>query len=79
MKKSLLAVVIAIVTLLTLVTNVAYAANEDVTLEKVKDTICKIEMDNYGNVTKKLISVENSTKTVKLQIDVENNKSEEGF
>ena len=77
MKKSLLAVVIAIVTLLTLVTNVAYAANEDVTLEKVKDTICKIEMDNYGNVTKKLISVENSTKTVKLQVDVENNKSEE--
>ena len=28
-------------------------------------------------MTKKLISVENSTKTVKLQIDVENNKSEE--
>ena len=77
MKKSMIAVIAIIMTILITLTGAVYAANENVTLEKVKDNICKIEFDSYGNLTKKLISVDNSSKTATLQVEVENIKTEE--
>lgn len=76
MKKNIISVLAVILIMLILASSV-YAANEDVTLEKVKDNVCKIEMGEYGEVTKKLISVDNASKTVTLQVDVENTKTEE--
>ncbi len=76
MKKKI-SVLLIIVAIIAVLANCAYAANEDVTLSKVKDNVCEINLDNSGKVIKKLNSVENSTKTVTLQIDVENTKKEE--
>jgi len=58
-------------------TTVAFAANEDVTLSKVSDTICDIKMGEDGELIKKLISVDNPKKEIVLQIDVTNKKSVE--
>ncbi len=54
-----------------------YAANEDVTLEKVKDNVCTIKLGEDGEVIKKLLSVDNEKKEVTLQVDVKNIKSED--
>lgn len=63
--------------LVMLMTTVAFAANEDVTLSKVSDTICDIKMGEDGELIKKLISVDNPKKEIVLQIDVTNKKSVE--
>lgn len=63
--------------LIMLMTTVAFAANEDVTLSKVSDTICDIKMGEDGELIKKLISVDNPKKEIVLQIDVTNKKSVE--
>ena len=77
MKKSILSLVVAVMLVIMMLTSSAYAANEDVTLDKVKEDVCKIDLGGYGNVTKKLVSVDNDTKTVTLEVNVENNKEEE--
>ena len=77
MKKSILSLVVAVMLVIMILTSSAYAANEDVTLDKVKEDVCKIDLGGYGNVTKKLVSVDNDTKTVTLEVNVENNKEEE--
>lgn len=63
--------------LIMLMTTVAFAANEDVTLSKVSDTICDIKMGEDGELIKKLISVDNPKKEIVLKIDVTNKKSVE--
>ena len=63
--------------LIMLMTTVAFAANDDVTLSKVSDTICDIKMGEDGELIKKLISVDNPKKEIVLQIDVTNKKSVE--
>ena len=77
MKKSILSLVVAVMLVIMMLTSSAYAANEDVTLDKVKEDVCKIDLGGYGNVTKKLVSVDNDNKTVTLEVNVENNKEEE--
>ena len=62
--------------IVTLATSVL-AANEDVTLVKVKDNVCTIKLGEDGEVIKQLISVDNEKKEVTLQIDVKNLKSKE--
>ena len=60
-----------------LFTTTVFAANEDVTLVKVKDNVCDIKLGEDGEVIKQLISVDNPKKEAVLQIDVKNIKSEE--
>lgn len=74
-KVKILAIIIAIITIFA--TSVVYAANEDVTLVKVKDNVCEIKMGEDGKLVKKLIDVSNENKDVTLQVDVTNLKSEE--
>lgn len=77
MNKKIKIIGIITVILTVLFTTTVFAANEDVTLEKVKDNICDIKLGDDGEVIKKLISVDNPKKEVILQIDVKNLKSEE--
>ena len=74
-KVKILAIIMAVITIFA--TSVAYAANEDVTLVKVKDNVCEIKMGEDGKLVKKLIDVSNENKDVTLQVDVTNLKSEE--
>ena len=60
-----------------LMNTVVYAANEDVTLEEVDDTICDIKLDEYGEVVKHLVSVDDPSKEIVLQVDVTNLKDVE--
>ena len=60
-----------------IMTTFAYAANEDVTLEKVKDDVCTIKLGEDGEVIKKLLSVDNANKEAILQINVKNLKNED--
>ncbi|MGN1327425.1 MAG: VWA domain-containing protein [Clostridia bacterium] len=60
-----------------LISTTVFAANEDVTLEKVKDDICKIELGGDGEVTRKLVSVSNEKKEIIIQVDAINLKSQE--
>ncbi len=69
-------ILMTLIMLITMVTSV-YAANEDVTLVKVKDNVCTIKLGDDGEVIKQLISVDNEKKEVTLQIDVKNLKSKE--
>lgn len=70
---------IGIITLIlaVLFSTTVFAANEDVTLEEVKNDVCDIKLGEDGEVIKKLISVDDPKKEVILQIDVKNLKSEE--
>ncbi len=70
-------IVLSIVLILMLLLNTTYAATNEVTLEKVKDNVCEIELENDGKVVKKLISVDNEKKEATLQIDVTNLRKEE--
>ena len=45
-----------------LFTTTVFAANEDVTLVKVKDNVCDIKLGEDGEVIKQLISVDNPKK-----------------
>ena len=63
--------------IIMLFTTTVFAANEDVTLVKVKDNVCDIKLGEDGEVIKQLISVDNPKKEAVLQIDVKNIKSEE--
>ena len=75
-KKICGSIIIALIMIVTLATSV-FAANEDVTLVKVKDNVCTIKLGEDGEVIKQLISVDNEKKEVTLQIDVKNLKSKE--
>lgn len=75
-KKICVSIIIALIMIVTLATSVL-AANEDVTLVKVKDNVCTIKLGEDGEVIKQLISVDNEKKEVTLQIDVKNLKSKE--
>lgn len=66
-----------IVIAVMLITSTVFAANEDVTLQKVKDDICKIELGGDGEVTRKLVSVNNDKKEIVIQVDAKNLKSKE--
>ena len=78
MKKNLsLVVVIIMLIVMILMNTVVYAANEDVTLEEVDDTICDIKLDEYGEVVKHLVSVDDPSKEIVLQVDVTNLKDVE--
>lgn len=78
MKKNLsLVVVIIMLIVMILMNTVVYAANEDVTLEEVDDTICDIKLDEYGEVVKHLVSVDDPSKEIALQVDVTNLKDVE--
>ena len=76
-KKIILLSVIIAVLMSVIMTTFVYAANEDVTLEKVKDNVCTIKLGEDGEVIKKLLSVDNEKKEVTLQVDVKNLKSED--
>ena len=69
-------ILMTLIMLITMVTSV-YAANEDVTLVKVKDNVCTIKLGDDGEVIKQLISVDNEKKEATLQINVKNLKSKE--
>lgn len=77
MKKNLSLLAVIILTIILLMTTVVSATNEDVTLSKVSDTVCNIDLGEDGKLTKKLISVDNDKKEIILQVDVTNIKSEE--
>ena len=78
MKKSLsLVAFIIVLVIMILMNTVVYAANEDVTLEEVDDTICDIKLDEYGEVVKHLVSVDDPSKEIVLQVDVTNQKDVE--
>lgn len=68
-KKICVSIIIALIMIVTLATSVL-AANEEVTLVKVKDNVCTIKLGEDGEVIKQLISVDNEKKEVTLQIDV---------
>lgn len=68
---------ILIIVAIMLISTTVFAANEDVTLEKVKDDICKIELGGDGEVTRKLVSVSNEKKEIIIQVDAKNLKSKE--
>ena len=78
MKKSLslVALIIVLVTMI-LMNTVVYAVNEDVTLEEVEDNVCDIKLDDYGEVKKHLVSVDDPSKEIVLQVDVTNLKDVE--
>lgn len=80
MKKKIILIILIIAMLLPLLTTFSLAANitkENVTLEKVKDNVCTIELGKDGKLTKQLLSVDNLKKEVTLQVDVENLKNVE--
>lgn len=79
MKKKIIVLNLILVMLISLIGPIAYAANEDVTLEKAEDNVCEIELGNNGKLIKKLVSVDNTNKEVILQVDVTNLKSEESI
>lgn len=68
---------ILLIVAIMLISTTVFAANEDVTLEKVKDDICKIELGGDGEATRKLVSVSNEKKEIIIQVDVKNLKSKE--
>ena len=74
-KKIVLLSLIMILVMAVVMPIFAYAANEDVTLEKVKDNVCTIKLGEDGEVIKKLLSVSNEKKEVTLQVEVKNLKS----
>lgn len=76
-KTKLFSIITLTILILTIITNFAFAANEDVTLEKVQDNVCKIELNQDGEVTKKLVSVDNPKKEIIIQVDAKNLKSQE--
>ena len=55
-KKIVLLSLIMILVMAVVMPIFAYAANEDVTLEKVKDNVCTIKLGEDGEVIKKLLS-----------------------
>lgn len=80
MRKKSILICLAIAMLLPLFTTFSLAANitqENVTIEKVKDNVCTIELGKDGKLTKKLLSLDNEKKELTLQIDVENLKNQE--
>mgnify|MGYP005613417723 CR=1 FL=1 len=54
MKKSILSFVLAVMLVIMMLTSSAYAANADVTLDKVKEDVCKIDLGGYGKKNKKV-------------------------
>lgn len=76
-KKIILLSIIITLIMPVFFTTFAFAANEDVTLEKVKDNVCTIKLGEDGKVIKQLLSVDNEKKDVTLQVDVINLKSED--
>ena len=78
MKKSLsLVAFIIVLVIMILMNTVVYAVNEDVTLEEVEDNVCDIKLDDYGEVKKHLVSVDDPSKEIVLQVDVTNLKNVE--
>lgn len=78
MKKSLsLVALIIVLVIMILMNTVVYAVNEDVTLEEVEDNVCDIKLDDYGEVKKHLVSVDDPSKEIVLQVDVTNLKDVE--
>lgn len=77
MNKKLKIVSAFIISLIVLITTTVYASNEDITLKKVKEDVCKIELGEDGEVIKKLVSVDNPKKEIILQVDVTNLRNEE--
>ena len=78
MKKRIILLGLTIILIMsTIMTTFVYAANEDVTLEKVKDNVCTIKLGEDGEVIKQLLTVDNENKEATLQIDVKNLKSED--
>ena len=78
MKKSLsLVALIIVLVIMILMNTVVYAVNEDVTLEEVEDNVCDIKLDDYGEVKKHLVSVDDPNKEIVLQVDVTNLKDVE--
>lgn len=78
MKKRIILLGLTIILIMsTIITTFVYAANEDVTLEKVKDNVCTIKLGEDGEVIKQLLTVDNENKEATLQIDVKNLKSED--
>ena len=75
-KKIISLITIALLIILAVIPTV-YAANEDTTLEKAEDNVCKIKLGEDGELTKKLIDVSNEKKEVTLQVDVTNLRKEE--
>ena len=63
-KKIILLSVIIAMLMSVIMTTFVYAANEDVTLEKVKDNVCTIKLGEDGEVIKKLLSVDNEKKEI---------------
>ena len=76
-KKFILLSLIITLIMSVIMTTFVYAANEDVTLEKVKDNVCTIKLGEDGEVIKQLLSVDNEKKEVTLQVDVKNLRSED--
>ena len=75
MKKNLSLIALIIVLIIMILMNtVVYAVNEDVTLEEVDDTVCDIKLDDNGEVKKHLVSVDDPSKEIVLQVDVTNLK-----
>lgn len=78
MKKRIILLGLTIILIMSIITTTfVYAANEDVTLEKVKDNVCTIKLGEDGEVIKQLLTVDNENKEATLQIDVKNLKSED--
>lgn len=78
MKKRIILLGLTIILIMSIImTSFVYAANEDVTLEKVKDNVCTIKLGEDGEVIKQLLTVDNENKEATLQIDVKNLKSED--
>lgn len=75
--KSVGVLALLIFLIVALLLNTTYAATSEVTLEKVKDNVCEIELDKDGKLVKKLISVDNEKKEATLQVDVTNLRNEE--
>lgn len=78
MKKRIILLGLTIILIMSIImTTFVYAANEDLTLEKVKDNVCTIKLGEDGEVIKQLLTVDNENKEATLQIDVKNLKSED--
>lgn len=69
-KSKIFNIILAMILMLITLSTTVLAANEDITLEKVKEDICTIQLGEDGEVIKKLVSVDNENKEVTLQIDV---------
>ena len=78
MNKRIILLGLTIILIMSIImTTFVYAANEDLTLEKVKDNVCTIKLGEDGEVIKQLLTVDNENKEATLQIDVKNLKSED--